>query len=1003
MNATNKQLTILSELEKAAFYDLPVFNYEQRLQYFSLTDLELELALTRQNLSSQIYCILQIGYFKAVKRFFRITWKTIDQEDCTFIMQQYFPHQYLEQNKISNYEHYTQCLLIADLFEYKLWNQSYTKQLYVHANTILTRDINPQFIAIELLSFLKIQKIIRPGYTTLQTIVSDVVNTERKRLSNIMKTSLSAKDKKLLETLLVEEDSLSKLAAIKQDAKDFKLHIIIQECQKMAILKPIYQVIKGLLPKLKLSQQNMHYYANLVNYYSIYDLRERLKIEQVHLYLLCYSWKRYQQFSDNLISAFSHNFKQIEQKVKESTEIRLTEYLLSQHDKSTKMEQLARLYIDDKLPDTMQFGTVREKAFTIVPKEELLKKLSNTLEANPKLKFHWESVDKFKRRTTLNLRYLIKAISFFSTNKNPSWTVGIEWIKKDLLKSKNLPLDLANIPNKLQQYLTYKNTKGKTHLNVSRYEYWIYRKVYNSIKTGSLYSEDSLQYKSLKEELVTVEDKDNIIKDLNIPALEKPIKEQLHNLFTELDQLWNVFNDKLSKGKLKHLHYDQKNGTLHSKKSKIDKNKIIEQHFYKQLPFCDIIDVMKFVNKKTNFLSTLTHIQPRYSKQSANEDHLIATIIAQAMNNGNLNMSNIANIPYSILQDTLQSRIRLNTLKNASNLISNKISEMSIFPFYSFEFGVLYAGVDGQKFEAATPTIKSKHSKKYFKKGKGIVAYTLLSNHIPLQTQLISPNEHESYFAFDIWHNNRTDICPDIITGDMHIINKANFAIMHWFGANLYPRFTNIEKERKHLYCSPNNIEYDRYLIQPVDKIDRELIESEWPNQQRIIATLELKEITQSTLIKKLCTYKEEHRTRKALFEYDKLIRSIHTLKCLINPNIQRNTHRSQNRIESYHQLRAAISQAYGKKELIGQTDIALENSNQCGRLIANAIIYYNSAILSKLKDKYEKENNQKGLKLLKKISPVAWQHTHFHGYLIFSKEDKINLDEIVSKLILID
>lgn len=268
---------------------------------------------------------------------------------------------------------------------------------------------------------------------------------------------------------------------------------------------------------------------------------------------------------------------------------------------------------------------------------------------------------------------------------------------------------------------------------------------------------------------------------------------------------------------------------------------------------------------------------------------------------------------------------------------------------------------------------------------------------------MISPNEHESYFAFDIWHNNTTEICPDIITGDMHIINKANFAIMHWFGAKLYPRFTNIEKERKHLYCSPNNTEYDEYLIQPVGKIDKELIESEWANQQRIMATLALKEITQSTLIKKLCTYKEEHRTRKALFEFDKLIRSIHTLKCLIDPNIQRNTHRSQNRIESYHQLRAAISQAYGKKELIGQTDIALENSNQCGRLIANAIIYYNSAILSKLKDKYERDNNQKGLKLLKRISPVAWQHTHFHGYLIFSKEDKINLDEIVSKLILDD
>lgn len=699
MNTTNKQLTILSELEKSTFYDIPVFNYEQRLQYFSLTDSELELALTRQNLSSQIYCILQIGYFKAVKRFFRIKWININPEDTIFILQQYFSHQQLEQNEISKYEYYTLCILIADLFEYKLWNQSYTKLLYIQANIILMRDIKPQFIAIELLSYLKTQKIVRPGYTTLQTIVSNVINTERKRLSNIMKTHLSSQDKELIEALLVEEDSLSKLAAIKQDAKDFKLNIMMHECQKMYTLKPIYFIIKKLLPELKLSQQNIHYYANLINYYSIYDLRKRLKIEQTYLYVLCYSWTRYQQFNDNLISAFCHNFKQIEDKIKELAETKLTAHITSQYNELTQMQQLAHLYVDDKLPDTIQFGAVRKKAFRIISKEKLSKKLSDSLETNPKLKFYWESVDKFKRRISINLRYLIKAINFFSTNKNTAWIIiGIEWIKKDLLKSKKLPLYLSNIPKKLHKYLTYKNKKEKIYLNSSRYEYWIYRKIYSNIKTGSLYSEDSLQYKSLKEELVTLEGKDKIIKDLNIPALEKPIDEQLDNLFTELDQLWQIFNNDLNKGKLKHLHYDQKNETLHFKKAKINKDTIIEQHFYKQMPFCDIIDVVKFVNKQTSFLSTLTHIQPRYSKKSAKEDNLIATIIAQAMNNGNLNMSNISNIPYSILQDTLHSRIRLNTLINANNLISNKISEMPIFPFYSFDLEVLYAGVDGQKF-----------------------------------------------------------------------------------------------------------------------------------------------------------------------------------------------------------------------------------------------------------------------------------------------------------------
>ena len=59
-----------------------------------------------------------------------------------------------------------------------------------------------------------------------------------------------------------------------------------------------------------------------------------------------------------------------------------------------------------------------------------------------------------------------------------------------------------------------------------------------------------------------------------------------------------------------------------------------------------------------------------------------------------------------------------------------------------------------------------------------------------------------------------------------------------------------------------------------------------------------------------------------------------YTLRYLRNPQLERNVHRSQNRIESYHQLRSAIAQVGGKKELTGRTDIEIEISNQCARLI---------------------------------------------------------------------
>ena len=95
------------------------------------------------------------------------------------------------------------------------------------------------------------------------------------------------------------------------------------------------------------------------------------------------------------------------------------------------------------------------------------------------------------------------------------------------------------------------------------------------------------------------------------------------------------------------------------------------------------------------------------------------------------------------------------------------------------------------------------------------------------------------------------------------------------------------------------------------------------------------------------------------------------------------------------------IATAYGKKQLSGRGDREIEISNQCGRLVANAIIHYNSAILSKLKLKYEAEGDHKALAMLKKISPVAWQHIHFQGHFIFSEEKIIDLDAIINKIFL--
>ena len=73
---------------------------------------------------------------------------------------------------------------------------------------------------------------------------------------------------------------------------------------------------------------------------------------------------------------------------------------------------------------------------------------------------------------------------------------------------------------------------------------------------------------------------------------------------------------------------------------------------------------------------------------------------------------------------------------------------------------------------------------------------------------------------------------------------------------------------------------------------------------------------------------------------------------------------------------------------------------NECSRLIANCIIYYNAAILSNLLSHKEKAGESQNADLLKQVSPIAWQHINLHGRYEFSKQaENINMDDMVKRL----
>ena len=772
MIAKSERLTVLSDAEQEALYGLPDFDNAQRLEYLALTEAELAIASSRPGLHAKVYCVLQIGYFKAKHAFFGFDWNDV-QADCAFVLSRYFHAEAFEHKLITKHEHYSQRERIAELFGYQPWAADFLPQLAQQAAQIVRRDVTAGFVAAELIVWLNEHKIIRPGYTTLQELVSEALSVERRRLGGLLVEVLDESAKAALSQLLVRDDTLSQLAALKQDAKDFSWRQMAREREKRATLEPLHGIAKTLLPKMGVSQQNLLYYASLANFYTVHDLRN-LKADQTQLYLLCYAWVRYRQLTDNLVDAMAYHMKQLEEGCSAGAKQSFTAEQVRRHQETPQVGRLLSLYVDDSVADPTPFGEVRQRAYKIMSRDVLQSTAQRMSVKQPnKLALHWQAVDGLAERIRRHLRPLYVALDFVGTAQDSPWLAALTWAKSVFAKQQRLserPLaecPEATLPKRLRPYLlTFDGDGNPTGLHADRYEFWLYRQVRKRFQSGELYLDDSLQHRHFSDELV------------------------------------------------------------------------------------------------------------------------------------------------------------------------------------------------------------------------------------------IGAHEYEGHHVFDVWYRNTSDIVPSAITGDMHSVNKANFAILHWFGLRFEPRFTDLDDQLQELYCADDPALYEKCLIRPAGRIDRQLIVSEKANIDQIVATLGLKEMTQATLIRKLCTYTAPNPTRRAIFEFDKLVRSIYTLRYLRDPQLERNVHRSQNRIESYHQLRSTIAQVGGKKELSGRTDIQIEISNQCARLIANAIIYYNSAILSRLLTKYEVAGNAKALELITQMSPAAWRHILLNGHYTFQSDGKmIDLDALVAEL----
>lgn len=990
----SKRLKILSIQEYKQYYLLPCFIQEEKEEVFNFSELENDYINSLKSIDSKILAMLQLGYFKSKKRFFQLdTSNPSVVSDIIFLSNKFFLHKL--NIKSINFAKNTQSRQKQQILNLLSWSDKFeTINIENKIKTFISIDSNPKYLFKELAKYLISQRIILPSYKDMQIIISKAFIEEEDRIFSKLSKLINPTIENAIEILLnkTEQETNYLLSQVRVPAKGFNYTQIYEEIKKLKIITPLFEISKNILNTLDLSISTINYFSEIMRNYNISKLK-KLNKSRRFLLILCFVYQKYLKITDNLVKTYLHLMGKYSDEVKTLVKKRND---VEKIENSKQIAQLLNLYIDKNIDASLSFSEIREKvAYNILSKEQIEKIVESIKSKGSEgIEFTWAEYDKKYQTIKKNIRTIFENLDFRQYS-NDKFFESVSFLQKQFSeKNKDFSEAPVEFIKKNQRKFIFEHNDiiSKKEVNFKRYETLIYSTLKYKINTGDIFLENSSEYKHLENDLIDSEyfnkNSVQILESLNLAHLNM-FEIMIENKLQELETLIICTNENIINGLNPHFKIKQKGKEIHWS---LEYEKVSNDEFYEKLffnmPKIDLIPLLRFVDEKTGFLSEFFSIFNKFSKSAPDKNLLLAVIIGYGTNFGLIDMASSSGLESQKLKNIKNSFIREETLNLAIEKINNEVTKLSIFEHFNIFEGIIHSSSDGQKYPTSGKIFNSRYSPKYFGLGKGLTALTLTANYQPLRTKIISPNEYEGYHNLELLLMNQSDIQPKIHSTDSHGLTDIAFALYDSCGFEFSPRMTNLNNRAESIYSPRNPSNYsNKYFIKPSKIVNKQLILNEAQNIRRVAASLVEKTSTVGNIVKKLCNMKNRDKTKKALSEYDKILRSIHILKTINDTKYRQATEISLNRGEALQQLKRAVGYAnFGKIRV--KDEIEQLNYQLCNQIICNAVAFYNSYLLSLFFDEKLEQQDYEQIDMLKRVSPISWHHINLYGKYDFDKNN---------------
>ncbi len=993
--AVQKRVQVLNEAELNAFYGTPYFTTNDQRYFFSLNDKERNAAKQFRARRQRCMFVVLLGYFKAKPvvlqpRFFQI------RDDLKYVSEHTFPGAGHKPFNLSPKETERIYRRIFSLCQYQRWrSEPHEKGLMEYLQKQVAVWSEPRCLFDAAVEYLSNQRIALPAYSTLQKLISQVIVSFNRDLMQSINGELSSAAKQAVAAMIEGKGELS-LRQLRQSARNFTGTELAKE---LAVHRHVAQWIpevSAALDALALSPKNQQHFAERVGYYGAKLKRQSSDIQR--LYLLCYLHQRWQEAQERIADGLVYHVRQAKQKAKQYAQESVAKDWRKAEKNVRKAAEVLRLFIDDSTDDQQPLSAVRQNAFDIISRTELE---SVCLFLNDQRR----SVDEatwlyLEQRDSLRVglvRELFMCLRLEGREGGERLAHTLNQAQLEFAEKKALSQSVVykrNLPHKQRSFLQDKDG----NLKLERYEWYLYLQIPSRLN-GKLTLPGIPKYQALEADLVDITrwkaDKERLVELTQLPKLAADPVPFIQELAQSLDSRLRAVGDYLDKA-------DNRNVVLRNPKGKRSwrlptgsKATMVNNPFFQQLPTTAVVDVLRMVDRDTGFIECFRHVLGAQSKSRVYEQDLLAILIGNATNQGTYGISQISDRSYERLSTIQANYLRLETIEAANDCINNATARLPIFKHYNIQDDIVHASADGQKFEAKRDTFKTRYSSKYFGPQKGVSAMSLIANHAAVNARVIGANEHESHYIFDLLYHNSSEIKPDVLSTDTHGVNHVNFALLDLFGYNFAPRYAQPGRIINEMFAVTED-EAEKVQLSLRTPIKTTCIARHWDKIQHIIVSLKERKTTQALLVRKLSTYKKNHPLLEALTEYNRLVKASYLLNYIDDADLRHHVQRALNRGEAYHQLRRAISDVNGDR-FRGNSDEEIQLWNECARLLTNAIIYFNSSVLSRLLESFEYQEDEQKLAIVKQASPVAWYNINLKGtYRFKSTGDVLDLEQMM-------